>query len=158
MTMKKTFKTIFSALTSIGIVLSSASVFAAANIIKIDGTAAEIPVEMGQIREKDSRTFVPLRFVSEFLSYKVWYDDDSKTAYVSTEDKLLSVQNGNSRLFSVSKTTSETTVIQMDTAAYIDETEGRTYLPIRFLAEATDYTVGWDEASNTVTLENTKTK
>lgn len=156
--MKKTFKIIFSALTSIGIILSSASVFAAANVIKIDGTAAEIPADMGQIREKDSRTFVPLRFVIEFLNHSVWYDDDSKTAYVSTEDKLLSVQNGNSRLFSVSKTTGETSVIQMDTAAYIDEAEGRTYLPIRFLAEATDYTVGWDEASSTVTLDKNESK
>ena len=77
--------------------------FAAANTIKIDGTVAEIPKGMGEIREKDNRTFVPFRFVSEALKYKVWYDDTSKTAYVSSDEKLLCVQDGNSVLFSVSK-------------------------------------------------------
>ena len=80
----------------------------------------------------------------------------SKTAYVSSDEKLLCVQDGNSVLFSVSKTTGESKSLQMDTAAYIDEAESRTYLPIRFLAEAMDYTVGWDAASGTVTLDSKK--
>ena len=41
----------------------------------------------------------------------------------------------------------------MDTAAYIDSADNRTYLPIRFLAEALGYKVGWDESSLTVTLD-----
>ena len=41
----------------------------------------------------------------------------------------------------------------MDTAAFIDEEEGRTYVPVRFLAEAMGYTVGWDEATQTVSLD-----
>lgn len=127
--------------------------FAAASLIKIDGVSAEIPENMGGIRERDNRTFVPLRFVSEFLNYTVWFDDVSKTAYVSSDDKLLLVQDGNSTLYSVSKLTGESTSVQMDTSAYIDENEGRIYLPIRFLAEAMNYTVGWDTESETVTLD-----
>lgn len=154
--MKKTFK-IFSSITCLAaLIFSSISAFAAANTIKIDGAVAEIPKGMGEIREKDNRTFVPFRFVSEALKYKVWYDDVSKTAYVSSDEKLLCVQDGNSVLFSVSKTTGESKSLQMDTAAYIDEAESRTYLPIRFLAEAMDYTVGWDAASGTVTLDSKK--
>ena len=41
----------------------------------------------------------------------------------------------------------------MDTAAFIDATEGRTYVPIRYLAEALGYNVGWDETTQTVTLD-----
>ena len=32
------------------------------------------------------------------------------------------------------------------------QTYGRMYVPIRFLAEAIGYNVGWDEATQTVTL------
>lgn len=149
----KKLKALLALLSALTLVFSSVQSFAAANVIKIDGTEAVIPNGMGEIRERDDRTFVPLRFVSEFLKYTVWYDDASKTAYVSSDEKLICVQNGNSVLFSVSKSTGESTSIQMDTAAYIDEAEGRTYLPIRFLAEAMNYTVGWDEASKTVTLD-----
>ena len=149
----KKLKALLALLSALTLVFSSVQSFAAANVIKIDGTEAVIPNGMGEIREKDDRTFVPLRFVSEFLKYTVWYDDASKTAYVSSDEKLICVQNGNSVLFSVSKSTGESTSMQMDTAAYIDEAEGRTYLPIRFLAEAMNYTVGWDEASKTVTLD-----
>lgn len=154
--MKKTFKIFSSIICLAALIFSSISAFTAANTIKIDGTVAEIPKGMGEIREKDNRTFVPFRFVSEALKYKVWYDDASKTAYVSSDEKLLCVQDGNSVLFSVSKTTGESKSLQMDTAAYIDEAESRTYLPIRFLAEAMDYTVGWDAASGTVTLDSKK--
>ncbi len=149
----KKLKSLSALLSAFILVFSSVQSFAAANVIKIDGTEAVIPDGMGEIRERDDRTFVPLRFVSEFLKYTVWYDDASKTAYVSSDEKLICVQNGNSVLFSVSKSTGESTSMQMDTAAYIDEAEGRTYLPIRFLAEAMNYTVGWDEASKTVTLD-----
>ncbi len=149
----KKLKALLALLSALTLVFSSVQSFAAANVIKIDGTEAVIPNGMGEIRERDDRTFVPLRFVLEFLKYTVWYDDASKTAYVSSDEKLICVQNGNSVLFSVSKSTGESTSMQMDTAAYIDEAEGRTYLPIRFLAEAMNYTVGWDEASKTVTLD-----
>jgi len=149
----KKLKALLALLSALTLVFSSVQSFAAANVIKIDGTEAVIPNGMGEIRERDDRTFVPLRFVSEFLKYTVWYDDASKTAYVSSDEKLICVQNGNSVLFSVSKSTGESTSMQMDTAAYIDEAEARTYLPIRFLAEAMNYTVGWDEASKTVTLD-----
>lgn len=134
-------------------VTSVTTCFATADVIKINGVDAEIPAGMGIIREKDSRTFVPLRFVSEFLEYEVWYIDNSKTAGIFANDTLLLVQDGNTNLYSSNTNTGETKEIIMDTTAYIEASEGRMYLPIRFLAEATGYTVGWDEATQTVTLD-----
>ncbi len=151
--MNKNIKAIAAALVIAVIVMSTGAVFAAANVIKINGVAAEIPEGMGQIREKDDRTFVPLRFVSEFLEYQVWYMDETKTAGIESADNLLFVQDGNIYLTSVSKETGETSNIEMDTSAYIEPTEDRMYLPIRFLAEAMGYTVGWDEVTETVTLD-----
>lgn len=131
----------------------STSALAAANVILINGNPAEIPAGMGKICETDNRTFVPLRFVSEFLNNTVQFDDVTKTAFVGSEDKILLVQSGNNLLYIVSNATGETTALQMDTAAFIDDAEGRTYVPVRFLAEALGYTVGWDEARQTVSLD-----
>ena len=151
--MKKYFSLTCIALLILSLILSFVSVYAAANVIKIDGVSAQIPDGMGQIREKDDRTFVPLRFVSEFLGNDVWFMDNLKTAGVNSPDAVIYVQDGNHILYKVSKDTSGTIEIPMDTSAYIDMDEGRMYLPIRFLAEALDYTVGWDEATQTVTLD-----
>lgn len=136
-----------------GILLCSTNAFAVANVIKINGVEAEIPNGMGTIRESDDRTFVPLRFVSEFLKNTVWYDDETKTACVSSEEQVIFAQNENSTLYVCSKVTGNSTSIEMDTSAFIDAAEGRTYVPIRYLAEAMGYNVGWDEATQTVTLD-----
>jgi len=42
--------------------------------------------------------------------------------------------------------------IKMDTVPILNKQEGRTYVPIRFIAEAMEYQVGWDEVTETVTL------
>lgn len=151
--MHKLFKHTAAVVTTLAVLAHGIGVFAAADVIKINGVSAEIPTNMGQIREKDERTFVPLRFVSEFLQNEVWYDDATKMASVSSPDMVILVQDGNTDLFSVSKLTGENTKTKMDTAAYIEPEEGRMYLPIRFLAEVLGYNVGWDEATQTVTLD-----
>lgn len=147
----------FLAITLLSVIIFAWSTgFAAANVIKINGTTAEIPEGMGQIREKDDRTFVPLRFVSEFLQNEVWYMDKNKYATVSSAESVILVQDGNENLFIISKLTGQSKTLKMDTSAYIDVSECRMYLPIRFLAEAIGYTVGWDEATATVTLDINK--
>lgn len=152
-------KTLFK-LTIITLVLclsfSSIAVYSAANVIKINGIVAEIPEGMGQIREKDDRTFVPLRFVLEFLKNDVWYMDSTKSANIESEYMLFFVQDGNTSLYCINKSTGERKDVLMDTSAYIDPTENRMYLPIRFLAEAMGYTVGWDEVTETVTLDKSE--
>lgn len=143
----------FTLILAIMLICSGCAAYAAADSIVIDGTLAEIPPEMGKISERDNRTFVPVRFISEFLKYNVWFDANSKAACVGSETSLIYVQNGSNSLFIASVETGEVTVVTMDTAAYIDSSDNRTYLPIRFLAEALGYEVGWDEPSQTVTLD-----
>lgn len=151
--MKRFLRIIAAVATAAAVISFSLGTFAAANVIEINGVAAEIPEGMGQIREKDNRTFVPLRFVSEFLNNDVWYDDASKLAGISSDSTVLMAQDGNRILFVVSKLTGEVVSTEMDTEAYIDPEEERMYLPIRYLAEALNYEVGWDEATQTVTLD-----
>ena len=136
----------------------TSSAFAAATSIIIDGQVAEIPAEMGSIKEADNRTFVPIRFVMENLGCTVEYDDSLKLATITSDDYAYLIQEGNDSLFMIpfridsSKAFVDAKVIQMDTAAFIDNDESRMYIPIRFLAEAIGYTVGWDEATQTVSL------
>ena len=42
--------------------------------------------------------------------------------------------------------------VTMDVTPFLNMSEGRTYIPIRFIAEAMGYDVGWDGATETVTL------
>ena len=63
--------------------LSSVSAFAAAERIVMNGNEVEIPTEMGQIREIDDRTFVPIRFIMEYLNCTVNYQE---TNYVTERE------------------------------------------------------------------------
>ena len=152
------FKNLFAAVSAAVLVFSSVSAFAAAETIIIDGSVAEIPADMGSIKEMDDRTFVPIRFVMEYLGCSVDYDDANKVAIMISDDCTYLVQEGNQNLFVVPDNATNTSPIVMDTAAFIEEqyidgqSYGRMYIPIRFLAEAIGYEVGWDEATQTVTL------
>ncbi len=151
-------KTILSLLIITLLSIGSMNVFAAAETIIINGTAAEIPPEMGTIQERDDRTFVPVRFIMEYLGCNVSYIDDSRTAVITSISSTYLLQEGNSTLFILPNQYTETEEKQMDTAAFIETTVldgveyGRMYVPIRFLAEAIGYDVGWDDATQTVTL------
>lgn len=149
--------------------LLSVSAFAAAERIVMNGNEVEIPTEMGQIREIDDRTFVPIRFIMEYLNCTVNYQETNyvteregvKTEEVRSTVTMTSLDTGISYFLTIGDnklfilTASDAQIIQMDTNAFLGD-DDRTYVPIRFLAEAIGYTVGWDEASQTVSLDATE--
>lgn len=134
------------------------SAFAVAENIIIDNEVVVIPEGMGSIKEQDGRTFVPVRFVSEYLGCKVNYtsteingvQQESATVISQTGTTILLTNNSN-LLFTLSLN-GPSSSLTMDTNVFIDPNEDRMYIPIRFLAEALDYVVGWDEATQTVTM------
>ncbi len=142
--------------------LCSLSVFAVAETIVINGEVVTIPADMGTVCEKDDRTFVPIRFVSEYLGCTVNYQETTHTtngvakveatATITNADKTLSyfVTVGDNMLYTIG---SSINVTEMDTEVFINEDEDRMYVPVRFFAEALGYTVGWDEATQTVSLD-----
>ena len=147
-------KRILASLLAILIAFSGISAFAAAETIIIDGERAEIPPEMGFIKEMDERTFVPIRFVMEYLGCHVDFDDTNHAATVSSDTCAYLIQEDNPKLFIIPFTGEDSKSLVMDTAPFIDLTESRMYIPIRFLAEAIGYDVGWDEKTQTVTLSS----
>lgn len=138
------------------LVLSSMSAFAVAENIIIDGTTVTIPADMGTVREKDDRTFVPVRFVTEYLGCTVQYVDSQHSATITNPKTNISyfLMENDKMLYVLSPVSGY--AIEMDTRSFIDNSEGRMYIPVRFLAEAIGYTVGWDEATQTVSLTAAK--
>lgn len=150
------FRFLTAGIVSVIIALSSVSALAAAEKIVIDGVVAEIPEKMGSIKERDERTFVPIRFVMEHLGCKVEYLEADRTAVITGADCTYIIQEGNTSLFVVPDNASDSAPVLMDTSPYIEETESRMYIPIRFLAEAIGYVVDWNEELQLVTLNISK--
>lgn len=144
---------------------SSISAFAVAEKITLNNETVEIPADMGTIREVDERTFVPVRFVTEYLGCTVNYQETNDT-YETSTGKIETLKSnvtftdpatntsyfftvGDNKIFVI--TSSDARIVPMDTKSFLGD-DDRTYVPIRFLAEAMNYTVGWEEASQTVSL------
>ena len=136
------------------ILISSMSAFAVAENIIIDGETITIPAEMGKVCEKDDRTFVPVRFVTEFLGCNVTFTDTDlqKGATITNPEAGVSyyfIIDSNSFLI-ISGDSVKTK--KMDTATFLNYEEGRTYVPVRFLAEELGYKVDWEEETQTVMM------
>lgn len=101
----------------------------------------------GQIQKadviiKDSRTFVPLRFISENLGYKVDYFKESKGIKISNDSHELNLKVDSSEYEKDGK------LSQMDVKTFISN--DRTFVPLRFISENFGKEVGWDNDSRSV--------
>ena len=97
--------------------------------------------------DENGRTMVPLRAVGDALGLSVGWDDDAREASFTDGAKAI--------FFPIGSTEARAGLlgtIPMDTAAVI--VDGRTYAPVRYLAEYFGYTVDWDGVSRTVVIES----
>lgn len=96
----------------------------------------------------DGRTFVPLRAVMDAMNAQVDYDSQTGTVAIHRGGVDLSMVLGQN---SASVTEDgQTRTMTMDVTPYVKE--GRTYVPVRFVAEAFRCNVGWDSDSKTVII------
>jgi|GEM_PF-4430277 len=147
-----------------GLVTISMSVNAFAGIrLNVDGNDYN-RTDLGEpFIDSNSRTMVPLRSAAYALGLSdndVVWNNETKTA-VFTKEKtdgssvrvsfaIGEKSCGISSTDTDGKTTDKKT--DMDTKAVIKE--GRTYAPIRYLAEAFGYTVGWNADTSTINLSS----
>lgn len=96
----------------------------------------------------NNRTMIPVRFVSEALGADVSWDDNTQTAVISLVGTTVKIPVG-SKTITVTKG-GNTSTVTMDTQAVI--TDGRTCIPIRFVAEALGAYVGYSNYYNTVEI------
>ena len=145
--------------------ICSFSAFATAENIIINGKTATIPSDMGRICEMNDRTYVPIRFVMEYLGCVVNYQETkhsqndktqlSRTVTITDPKTNISyfMTVGDNKIFIISD---QISTVQMDTTVFVNDDEGRMYVPIRFLAQALGYSVDWDEETQTVSLTSAK--
>lgn len=92
----------------------------------------------------NDRTMVPIRFVAEALRAHVGWDGEARMVSVSYPGKLviLFIDSAEAFVDGVS--------VRLDAPAIIKDS--RTFVPLRFVAEALDQNVGWDSETWTVDI------
>lgn len=96
--------------------------------------------------DANSRTMVPLRAVADAMGLDVNWDTNVREASFTNGGKTIIFPIGSN-----TARTSNGSSVQMNTAAVI--VNGRTYAPIRYMAEFFGYQVDWDAATQTVTIK-----
>lgn len=95
---------------------------------------------------KDGRTLAPIRAILETLGMTVSWDGNTQTATAVKADITISVTiNSNIAIVNGEQKT-------LDVPAEI--TNGRTFVPVRFFAEALNMNVDWDSYTKTVLIES----
>lgn len=96
----------------------------------------------------DQRTFLPFRAVLEAMGAEVDYDAATSTVTAQRNGVSLAMTLGEKQV----KVTEDgqTRTMEMDVAAYAKN--NRTYVPVRFAAEAFGCSVGWDQDQQTVII------
>lgn len=108
--------------------------------VSLGGEPLNIPSEYGYpFIDKQNRTMIPLRIISERLGHKVEWDQRTKTATIDNE---VQINIGSTTVFVPGSKENPTGSIEMDTKAIIKGT--RTYVPLRFVIEALGYEVTYN--------------
>lgn len=92
----------------------------------------------------NGRTFIPVRYLADALGANTAWDPVNQEVTITKGSTTMVMDIGSSTISINGVAT------QMDVAAVIED--GRTYLPVCYVAEAFGYSVYWDDATHTITL------
>ena len=112
--------------------------------ITVDGTVMKTDVP--PFIDENARTMVPVRFVSEALGCHVNWNATDQRVRISRPGTIVDLHI-NRKMARVNNAEQE-----LDTAAVL--TEGRTMVPLRFLAETFGLQVNWNNDSRTVAIKS----
>ena len=93
---------------------------------------------------RQNRTMLPVRFVAEALGATVVWDSATSTATLTSDATEIKITIG------AATATVNGEERTLDAPAFIENS--RTYLPVRFVAEALGATVAWNGATSTATI------
>ena len=117
--------------------------------VQLDGKPLTFTDAVPQAR--DGRTFLPLRAVFEALGAKVDYDAATGAVTAKRDGTTVTMTLGDT-LVTVDRD-GKFSMVMMDVAPFAEN--NRTYVPVRFAAQALDCAVGWDQDDQTVVLVDT---
>ncbi len=126
-------------------VVGASAAYESGPSVRVNGALVSFPDAAPYIDE-NSRTMIPVRFVAENLGAAVSWEQATKTATIEKDGIIVEITIGNAEL-RVTKN-GATTTTTMDTAAVLKGS--RTYVPIRFVAEALGAYVDYSNTYRTV--------
>lgn len=123
------------------------------SLVKIRSLNRDIGIYVNQIKLtpdsspylENSRTFVPIRFISEALNAEIKWNSSTSTATITNGDKTIALPVGSK------------TVLVNGTSHNIDAPirlyNNRVYVPVRFVSEILDCSVSWQQDSYSVIIK-----
>jgi len=115
--------------------------------VKYNGEAVTFP-DAQPFVDENSRTLIPVRFVAETMGADVSWNQEMQTAVIEQNSVTVTVPIGSDTITVAQD--GGTTAVKMDTAAIIREE--RTYVPIRYVAEALGAWVSYSDLFTTVQI------
>jgi len=124
------------------VVVLSVSAFASEITVVVNGTT--LSFDQPPINES-GRTLVPVRAITEALGAEVEWEQSTKTVTATKDDIIVTIQIDNDTLYKNSEE------ITLDVPAML--VGERTLIPVRAIAESFGAEVGWEESTQTVTID-----
>lgn len=158
--MKNPFRRVLAVGLALALTAASLPAFAAEEAapitVQLDGQNVTFTDAVPQV--KNQRTFLPFRTVFEAMGAEVSYTEVTETA-PATISATRSGKTVTMTIGSTEATVTEgetTSTLTMDVAPYVDNATWRTYVPVRFAAQALGAAVGWDQEAQTVVIVDTE--
>jgi len=119
--------------------------------VRANGQLVEFP-DAKPFIDANNRTLIPVRFATEAIGADVSWNQTTRTAIIEKNGIKVEVPIGSEKICVTEK--GKTTTVKMDTKAILSE--GRTYVPIRFVAESLGAWVGFSDLHCTAQIYQDK--
>ena len=116
--------------------------------VRVNGWLVDFPDQKPYVNA-DGRTLIPVRFVAEELGATVYWDKTIKGAVIEKDGMKIELPIGEKEM-TVTHADGKVEVVTMNTAAVLKN--GRTLVPIRFVAEAMGCYVDFSSSFQTVQI------
>lgn len=103
----------------------------------------------------DSRTFVPIRELTELMGATVDWDQSTRSVKITLQDQTVKLRKDSNVVYvNGEKKILEDTSIPRLAVFYWPRTESKTMVPLRFLSESFGFNVEWDQDTRTASIWN----
>lgn len=114
------------------------------NVLVESGLDKELSILKNPLVISKGRVLLPIREVGDLLNLNVYWDQRSKTVFLYGVNKEIKLTVGNEKAYVNNKQTS------LDVATKL--INGKTYIPLKFVATATGESVSWNSSLKSLAL------